>query len=89
MMVISTQVNTAVFAVFATLGLTELILFIANFTISASDVANGDTSALLKIGGYVGIITALTAWYTSMAGVLNGIKGKAVLPVGKPLITIG
>jgi len=89
MMVISTQVNTAVFAVFATLGLTELILFIANFTISASDVANGDTSALLKIGGYVGIITALTAWYTSMAGVLNGIKGKAVLPVGKPLMTIG
>jgi uncharacterized protein len=89
MMVISTQLNTAVFAVFATLGLTELILFIANFTITSADVANGDTSALLKVGGYVGIITALTAWYTSMAGVLNGIKGKAVLPVGKPLMTIG
>jgi uncharacterized protein len=89
MMIISTQLNTAVFAVFATLGLTELILFLGNFTISASDVANGDTSALIKIGGYVGIITALTAWYTSAAGVLNGIKGKAVLPVGKPLMTIG
>ena len=89
MMVISTQLNTAVFAVFLTLGLTELILSIANFTISAADVADGDTNALLKIGGYVGIITALTAWYTSMAGVMNGLKGKEVFPVGKPLVNIG
>jgi uncharacterized protein len=89
MMVISTQLNAAVFGVFLTLGLTELILFIANFTISAAAVANGDTSFLLKLGGYVGIITALTAWYTSMAGVMNGLKGKEVLPVGKPLFNLG
>ena len=43
------------------------------------------SSTWIQIGGYIGILTALVAWYTSAAGVLNGLKGKAVLPVGKPL----
>jgi succinate-acetate transporter protein len=89
MLIISTQLTTAVFAVFLTLELTEIILFIGNFTINASQVANGDTNAVLKIGGIVGIITALTAWYASAAGVLNGLKGKVVAPVGGPLMSIG
>ncbi|HEY5988733.1 MAG TPA: acetate uptake transporter, partial [Streptosporangiaceae bacterium] len=60
MMIWSTQINAAVFGVFLTLGLTELILFIGNFA--------GNTS-IVKIGGYVDLITALVAWYTSAAGV--------------------
>jgi succinate-acetate transporter protein len=28
------------------------------------------------------------AWYTSAAGVINGMKGRAVLPVGKPLLNM-
>jgi succinate-acetate transporter protein len=79
MMVLSAQVNTAVFAVFLTLEITEIILFIGNFSASTGTI---------KAGGYVGIVTALVAWYTSAAGVSNGIAGgKILLPVGRPLVS--
>jgi uncharacterized protein len=78
MLVMSTQVNTAVFGVFLTLEITEIVLFIGNFA--------GNTS-IVKVGGVIGVITAVVAWYTSFAGVANGIGGKIRLPVGKPLIS--
>jgi succinate-acetate transporter protein len=78
MLIMSTQVNLAVFAVFLTLELTEIILFIGNFSNSSSTV---------QVGGIVGVITALCAWYTSLAGVSNGMGGKIRFPVGKPLIS--
>jgi hypothetical protein len=77
MLILSTQVNTAVFAVFLTLELTEIILVIGNFTSSPG---------WTQFGGYVGIITALTAWYTSMAAAANFMGGRIRLPVGRPLI---
>jgi succinate-acetate transporter protein len=79
MMIFATQLNTAVFLVFLTLELTEIFLFIGAFA------AN---STIGKVGGYLGIITALVAWYTSAAGVINGMKGRVVLPVGKPLFNL-
>jgi uncharacterized protein len=75
MLLWSTQVNAAVFAVFLTLEATEVILFIGGFAHNAS---------ISKIGGYVGVLTALVAWYTSAAGVINGMRGTPVLWVGKP-----
>ena len=48
MLIMSTQVNLAVFAVFLTLELTEIVLFIGNFTVN---------STTIKIGGYVGVVT--------------------------------
>ena len=42
------------------------------------------SSSIVKVGGYVGVLTALVAWYTSAAGVINGMRGSALLPVGKP-----
>jgi hypothetical protein len=75
MLLWSSQVNMAVFGVFLTLELTEVILFIGQFA---------NSSGLIKLGGYVGILTALTAWYTSSAGVINGMRGTPFLPVGKP-----
>ncbi|MFA4884767.1 MAG: acetate uptake transporter [Desulfotomaculaceae bacterium] len=33
-------------------------------------------------GGYVGIVTAIVAWYTSAAGIFNTVFGRVVLPVG-------
>jgi uncharacterized protein len=80
MLIFSSQLNTAVFGVFLTLELTEIFLFIGVFA---------GSSTLLKVGGYVGIITALVAWYTSAAGVINGMKGRVVLPVGGALFDLG
>jgi uncharacterized protein len=86
MLIVSTQLNTAVFLVFLTLELTEIFLFIGNFITSAPALPPDPTgSSWIVIGGYLGMITALVAWYTSAAGVMNGIKGRAVFPVGKPL----
>jgi succinate-acetate transporter protein len=78
MLLMATQVNLAVFLVFLTLELTEIFLFIGNFTSSAG---------LSQVGGYIGVITALVAWYTSAAGISGGIGGRIILPVGKPLIS--
>jgi hypothetical protein len=75
MLLWSSMVNAAVFAVFLTLEATEVILFIGNFAANTS---------IVKFGGYVGILTALVAWYTSAAGVGNGVAGRTVLPVGQP-----
>ena len=54
-----------------------LCLFIGFFATSVN---------LIKIGGYVGIVTAVVAWYTSAAGIAAGMGGKVRLPVGAPVI---
>jgi uncharacterized protein len=79
MMLFSTQINVAVFMVFLTLELTEIFLFIG--------VLAGNAN-VVKIGGYIGIVTALVAWYASAAGVINGMKGRQVAPVGGPLFNM-
>ncbi len=73
----STQLNTAVFGVFLTLELTEIILFIGFFA---------NSSGIIKLGGWVGVLTALVAWYASAALVSIGLGGRLQLPVGGPLI---
>lgn len=40
---------------------------------------------LITLGGYVGVLTALCAWYTSAAVVANNMSGREILPVGNPL----
>jgi uncharacterized protein len=77
MLLWSTQVNLAVFTVFLTLELTEIILFVGNFS---------GSSGTVKFGGYVGIVTAVAAWYTSSAGVANGMGGRLSVPVGPALL---
>ncbi len=79
MLICSAQLNAAVFAVFLTLELTEIVLFIGGFAANAN---------IIKVGGYVGILTALVAWYTSAAGVFTGVSGRQVLPVGRPLMNL-
>jgi uncharacterized protein len=80
MLIWASQLNVAVFTVFLTLELTEIVLFIGFL---------GNNANIIKVGGYVGIVTAAAAWYTSAAGVITGIKGRPVLPVGGPLGNIG
>jgi uncharacterized protein len=77
MLLWSTMVNAAVFGVFLTLEATEIILFIGFFS---------GSSGIIKFGGYVGIVTALVAWYASAAGVANGMRGTPLLPVGQPFM---
>jgi len=79
MLLMSSQVNLAVFGVFLTLELTEIVLAVGNFT--------GVNDGISQAGGYLGLVTALVAWYTSAAGVSNGIGGKIRLPVGRPLVS--
>jgi succinate-acetate transporter protein len=78
LLILSTQLNTAVFLVFLTLELTEIFLFIGGFA---------NNTGIVKAGGYIGIVTAVVAWYTSAAGISNGmIGGKLRFPVGPALI---
>jgi uncharacterized protein len=74
MLLWSTQVNMAVFAVFLTLEVTEIVLFIGNFAQSPN---------IVKLGGWIGVLTALTAWYASSAGVINGMVDRVLVPVGR------
>jgi succinate-acetate transporter protein len=76
----ATRVNLAVTAVFLTLEITEILLVIGFFS-----VANGGSAYWIHAGGWAGIVTALVAWYTSAAGVVNGMSPKAILPVGRPM----
>jgi succinate-acetate transporter protein len=75
----SARINLAVFLVFLTLEITEILLFLGNFSGNAAGVG------LVSLGGWVGIITALVAWYASAAGVANSLRTKPILPVGNPV----
>jgi succinate-acetate transporter protein len=81
----SMRVSTAVFLVFLTLEITEILLVIGFFNLS-----HGGTEWWLHAGGWAGIVTAGVAWYTSAAGVVNGMSPTPVLPVGAaPIGRIG
>jgi succinate-acetate transporter protein len=44
------------------------------------------SSGTVKFGGYIGVLTAVCAWYASAAGVANGMGGRFRVPVGRPLV---
>ena len=80
MLLWSLRVNIAVTGVFLTLEITEILLVIGFF-----NLAHGKSDWMLHAGGWAGIVTAAVAWYTSAAGVANGMSPKPILPVGAPL----
>jgi uncharacterized protein len=90
MLIISTQVTVAVFVVFLTLEITEILLFIGNLTTTKAALPPFAVynTGLIQAGGIVGVVTAIAAWYTSAAGVMNGHKGRVVFPVGGPLFKL-
>lgn len=77
MLLWSMRVSGAVFVVFLTLEITEILLVIGFF-----NLAHGGTPWWLHAGGWAGIVTAAAAWYASAAGVVNGMSPTPVLPVG-------
>jgi succinate-acetate transporter protein len=83
MLIGSMRVSAAVFMVFLTLQITEILLVIGFFRLSHDPTATW----VLHAGGWAGVITAGVAWYTSAAGVWNGVAGRVLLPVGGPLVS--
>ena len=64
-------VSGAVLSVFVLLTITFFVLGIADFNAS---------TGLAKVGGYLGILTAIAAWYTSFAGVTAFTFKRTLLP---------
>lgn len=70
------RLNGALVAVFALLFITYLLLGIGAFGNA------GAGQGITQIGGWVGVLTAIAAWYTALAGVLRSVSsGKIALPV--------
>jgi succinate-acetate transporter protein len=76
MTVAASKVSGAVLAVFVLLTLTFIALGIGEWTGKAPGVG------LSKVGGYLGLLTAIVAWYGSFAIVTNYTFKRVVLPVG-------
>ena len=76
MLLWSTRLNMSVFLVFLTLEITEIVLFLGFFS---------DSTSLISLGGYIGVVTAIVAWYASAAVVANSMRAKPILPVGNPI----
>jgi uncharacterized protein len=72
MFIPSLRVSAAVALVFALLAPTFIVLGIGNAA---------DNSTIIQIGGWLGIATAIAAWYASFASVTNKTFGRVVLPV--------
>jgi uncharacterized protein len=69
----SFRINGALAAVFVLLFLTFLFLTIG---------ALGNSSGWTHFGGWIGVLTAIVAWYTALAGILSHVSGgRTVLPV--------
>jgi len=83
-LILVSQTNTALFLTFLGLWLTIVVLVIGSFNAGAALPLA--PTATLKVGGYLGVITALIAWYTSAAGMAAGIGGRLKFPVGPPLL---
>jgi succinate-acetate transporter protein len=80
MTVASTRTTGAICAVFVLLTLTFLFLTIGWFTESTTDFA-ANSNAWIHIGGYLGFLTAIAAWYASFAGVVNATFKRVLMPV--------
>lgn len=79
MTVAASRVSGAVLAVFVLLTLTFVALAIGWFGYSQSDFAKNG-SGWIHLGGWLGLVTALAAWYASFAGVTNFTFKRTVLP---------
>jgi len=64
--------NLALIGVFLLLFLTFVALMIGAF---------GGSTTFNQIGGWLGILTAIAAWYTALAGVLSAGRAVFTLPV--------
>jgi uncharacterized protein len=78
MFIASLRTTGAVALVFLLLAITFIILGIGNSALAGGTAA---TNSTVKLGGYVGLATAIVAWYASFAAVINSTFGRVVAPV--------
>jgi succinate-acetate transporter protein len=65
-----------------TTGAVALVFFLLTITFILLAAGNsGDHTNVIKWGGYIGIATAIAAWYASFAAVINSTFGRVVAPV--------
>jgi uncharacterized protein len=72
MTIAALRTTAAVALVFLLLTLTFVFLGIGN---------SGGNASTIHIGGYIGLATAIAAWYTGFASVINSTWGRTVVPV--------
>ena len=72
MLVCALRTNGVLVVVFGVLFLTFVFLTWGEFS---------GTAGITHIGGYLGLLTAVLAWYGSMAGVMNATAKHSVMPV--------
>jgi succinate-acetate transporter protein len=71
MFIASLRTTGAIALVFILLAVTFIVLGIGNAS---------DTSGIVKLGGWIGLATAIAAWYASFAEVTNATFNRIVLP---------
>ncbi len=79
--VFTTYMWVASFRITAAVNVLFLALAITFFLLAAGDLTG--IELIGRIGGYVGLLTAAIAWYTSFATVINPTFCRTVLPVKK------
>lgn len=72
MTVAALRTTGALAAVFVTLSATFVVLTIGEFA---------QSTGTTKVGGWIGLVTALVAWYASFASVTNSTWKRPVVPV--------
>jgi uncharacterized protein len=72
MWIASFRTTAAVSLVFILLAVTFIVLGIGE---------SGGNTTVIHVGGWLGIATAIAAWYASFAGVANSTFGRTVMPV--------
>jgi hypothetical protein len=79
MTIAATRVSGAVLLVFVLLTLAFIALAVGWLSESVTDFEK-NSNAWIHIGGWIGLLTALAAWYASFAGVTNSTFKRVVLP---------
>ena len=72
MTIAALRVSGAVLLVFVLLTITFVLLAIGN---------DGGHASVVHWGGYIGVATAIAAWYASFAAVINSTFGRTVAPL--------
>jgi uncharacterized protein len=80
MLIATFGLNVGLMVTFVLLLLTFILLTIGD--LAGGPPAGGTGLLFVQLGGYVGIITAIAAWYVAAADVINDTLGREVLPVG-------